>query len=83
MPPEIGLNPSAELLGGVSKLPTLVSVVDVVGIGCEDAVEYEGMCEYLVCRLERGGGGSSNCGKVCAFGLRAVKLEGSGMVLIE
>lgn len=37
--PEMGLRPSTELLGGVSRLPTLVSVVAVVGVGCDDAAE--------------------------------------------
>lgn len=37
--PDVGLRLSAELLGGVRRLPTLVSVVDVVGVGCVDAAE--------------------------------------------
>lgn len=37
--PEVGLRLSAELLGGVSRLPTLANVVDVVGVDCVVAVE--------------------------------------------
>jgi len=68
--PELGLMPSAELLlGGVSRLPKLVTVADV-GAGCVVCCP----CWYLV-KPASGGGGSSNCGRFDAFGLRAVKLS--------
>jgi hypothetical protein len=52
---ETGLRPSDEpLLGGVSRLPTLLRVVGT-GAGC--AYECVG---YFCCRLASGGGGSSN-----------------------
>ena len=77
--PDPGLRPSKELLlGGVRRLPTLVSVV---GTDCE-CDGYEGVWNF-VCRLASGGGGSSKVGNAEAFGLLEVKLFASGKVFIE
>lgn len=78
--PETGLMPSAELLlGGVKRLPTLVSD-DAVGSECEVRWEKEvGFPPNFCCRVASGGGGSSKVGRVDAFGRRAEKLVGAPM----
>jgi hypothetical protein len=69
--PDTGLNPSpGKLLGGVSKFPTLVTEPGGADEDCEEFIEEK----VLYCG---GGGGSSKLGRLDAFGLRAVKLEGA------
>jgi hypothetical protein len=71
---EMGLRPSLEMpLGGVNRLPTLVRLEGIEGVGW-DEVEYEG---YFWCSDDNCGGGSSKLGRCEALGLREEKLVGA------
>lgn len=67
--------PSAEeLLGGVRRLPTLVTLAGG-GFGWLALMFVNGW--YFWCRCDSCGGGSSKLGRFEAFGLLAVKLGGA------
>ncbi|RDI76959.1 hypothetical protein Vi05172_g13074 [Venturia inaequalis] len=58
------------VLGGVSRFPTLARLPGV----CDD---WEADTEYELYFCCEGGGGSSNVGRVGAFGLRDAKPDGA------
>lgn|SRR5690349_4724455 len=68
--PEAGLTSPGILFGGVSRFPTLATVVGA----CDDC---EALTELNVEYLCIGGGGSSKLPKWAAFGLLAAKLGGA------
>lgn len=73
-PDDNGLSPSCNVLGGVSKLPTLARFVEI-GEACVVARPTYGWNFW--CRCDNGGGGSSKLGRLEAADLLAVKLEGA------